>query len=873
MTPRWTWPWLALPIVLLATTGWLTNATADDLPKTFAHTTPRTDSFGDPLPEEAVARLGTTRLRHSGLVRALAFSSTGKLLASAGDDGCVYLWDAASGRQIRRLLSGESVRNLRFTPDEKSLLVWPVADPGAEAGVAALLDVATEREVRRFDKDLPERYFIACSTDGRVLLIAHDNEHPDPEGNGAITIEKVFYLYDVTAGRHPRRLSGGSGRLGYMVLSPDGALLAAEGQNAVIVRETATGREVRRFPMANLPDNTLNGFTPDGRSLAMSDGQGCRILEVATGKGRPLITGKRSSYHQVLFAPAGDMHAALDHFSVKLADSKSGSSRDIPAPRGVFCCAAFSPDGKCLATGGSDHVIRLWDVDTGRERLAFPGPGGTVGVEFLQDGRTLVSTSMGEATGLCDMSLWEVPSLARRPLPVVRERLVPLALSPDGKWIAAADFGAAHLIDVASGHEVRSSGQGIADYWPLQARFSPDGRFLAVVSDEEPPGTARLPLYRLRLWKVATGKEIWRAGESSRMSMILGDFSPDGAVLTLRYGDYLQPTQISLLDVMTGIQRPLPSGRQILGRWWVFTQDGKTLAAWGAPPREEQWLGLPTPGESSDPGKGLVLWEMYSGEIAFRLTPPGGAVSSACLMRDGRFLIVGLEDGPIVLWDIACRREVRRYLGHRGAVTSLELSAGDRWLVSGSADTTALVWDMSCLASALAPISLSPGRLRELWADLEGGTESAWRARCEFVAAQGQAVSFLRTCLKPVAPGSGDRVERLLADLDSDSFKVRESAQAELLRRAAVPELRQALNDKLSPEARRRVEFMLENLPNRAPAPPLLRELRAVQVLEQIGDGEARKLLRDLAGGTPKAWLTREAEAALDRLARRATSP
>jgi hypothetical protein len=117
----------------------------------------------------------------------------------------------------------------------------------------------------------------------------------------------------------------------------------------------------------------------------------------------------------------------------------------------------------------------------------------------------------------------------------------------------------------------------------------------------------------------------------------------------------------------------------------------------------------------------------------------------------------------------------------------------------------------------------------------------------------------------------GRRVERLLRELDSDQFSLREKAVQELekLVELAEPALHKALAGQPTIELRRRIERLLEKLNVSGVSPERLQALRAVEVLERIGSQDARALVERLAQGAPQAWLTEEASAAVRRFDRR----
>src|SRR5262249_23602475 len=126
---------------------------------------------------------------------------------------------------------------------------------------------------------------------------------------------------------------------------------------------------------------------------------------------------------------------------------------------------------------------------------------------------------------------------------------------------------------------------------------------------------------------------------------------------------------------------------------------------------------------------------------------------------------------------------------------------------------------------------------------------------------------FLKTRLRPVPAPDADRVARLIKDLDSERFDVREQATRELekIGTPATPLLRKAREGDPTPEARRRPNRLLASDDEMSSVP----ERRAIEVRERIAPPEAGKLLQTLPTGAPDARLTREAKVALQRLGTR----
>lgn len=113
--------WAALLVLAFAPPGW-----GHESPKQSRPAKPCVDLYGDPLPQGAIARLGTVRFRHLGAVYEVAFSPDGKLIAASSDGlNMVILWDRTTGRKIREITLGTrpsyQPTRLCFSADGKRL--------------------------------------------------------------------------------------------------------------------------------------------------------------------------------------------------------------------------------------------------------------------------------------------------------------------------------------------------------------------------------------------------------------------------------------------------------------------------------------------------------------------------------------------------------------------------------------------------------------------------------------------------------------------------------------------------------------------------------------------------------------------------------
>lgn len=549
-------------------------------------------------------------LRHLPSRNALSagFSADGRRLVTAGDDGSVTVWDAASGRSLLAFASGQGPRIQAFFAPDGRLFVTD------SKGKVRIRDGDDGRLIDALGGHTRDIIQAQISADGRRLLTNSDDGAKvwdlatgdqllsvpcqctvsvdyDLDPTGAHLLSRIDSLrvaiWNVDEQRLLTTLGGHSSEVNSLIYSPDGTKLLTAGVDgdAVIWRVTGIQPEpaiTLRHDAPIVPDTdpeTYSGvYSPDGQTIVTAGSDGtARLWNAADGRLLHVLRGHSKTVYHAAFSPDGRLLAtASDDLTARLWDVGSGAVRAVLGGHNRFVRrVVFSPDGSRLLTVAGTEP-RIWDTGDGRLIARLTGPTApAVAGSFSSDGKRVLTTGIDGSPRIFDAATGAVQLILAG-----HSGVVPFArfVDHDQHVISAGVDGTARLWSAESGRQLAIMNEPLAGAGGFRdGSLSHDGsRALLSASTGE-----------LLLWR-------WRDGSVKRftghsIASYWSEFSADDRLAVSASNDGTS----RLWSVDTGAELAVLSLGTRISRMWSASFDPSAehvvTTGYSNPPTAEVW--------------------------------------------------------------------------------------------------------------------------------------------------------------------------------------------------------------------------------------------------------------------------------------------
>ncbi|MEU6735961.1 TIR domain-containing protein [Streptomyces physcomitrii] len=291
---------------------------------------------------------------HGRRVNVVAFDATGTILASAGSDGIVRLWEVGTGRCLHELVGrGDRLISAAFSP------AGAVLATAGSTGHVYLWDARTGTFLRELDVETDRTWAEAFSSDGEEIATADDDDSVS--------------LWRRATGSHGLQLDGHQGRVRSVAFAKDGSSIATGCDDGRVrlwrasdgtLTDTLGAHTDRVYAVCYGPDlSCVVSASWDGTAVIWRDGAARYVLREHTGK----LWTAAAHPSLPLLATAGDDRV------IRLWDLTTGTAVSaLTGHSGRIYSVSFSPDGRHLASAGDDGTVRLWRVNGLADAGAVP---------------------------------------------------------------------------------------------------------------------------------------------------------------------------------------------------------------------------------------------------------------------------------------------------------------------------------------------------------------------------------------------------------------------------------------------------------------------------------------------------------------------
>jgi WD40 repeat protein/serine/threonine protein kinase len=589
-------------------------------------------------------------MNHGDTVYRAVFSKDDSRIITAGGDGTVRIWNAATGAPLHELAHrGPDKKRWRYSVVATSSRFVAAIDMMGK--VAHVWDAETGSfiaELNELADDVSERAMLAFSPDGRWLVTSGGDD---------------VRVFDTTTWLRVGAMAGP--RVRSLSFDPTGSRLVVGTYDGVAsIWEIPSGALVRRLRDSGASVDVV-AFSRDGALLATAARDGTeQVWDAASGAQRTLFNAHRGKIYAVEFSPTGDrvLSAGADGAVVVSMVATGGPVARLEGPKSFIIAAHFDTEARRVVGASWDGTARVWDATSPYRRWESPQVGAECDTEesLVPDQRFIALSCRRHGTHVWDTARGELLVKLPEVTSVSGDYSSALpALTANGDRAAIARGNTVEVYALPSGYLLRTIVHSAA---VNAVGFAPAGHDLVsgaidgslLITHEEsdpvalPPSSAGIDAVTI----LADGRVV--AADASRRLRVIG---PGRSALLM---DLATPTRIRLLR---------------------STSDGSRLVT------------ISTASEQAAP----MLWDLDRYRLISRLDGHTGRVFTA------RFVTVGGEhdvltagaDGTARLWDTATGRPRRSFRGDSHFLVDAALAPDGSVLVAGGSDGFLRFWDMS----------------------------------------------------------------------------------------------------------------------------------------------------------------------------------